>query len=212
MAGRIDLAGGDEAFVDLLDRFFGYRAPAVTQPGLAPAVTEMATGYALGRFEGLNNEPDMEAPWAYYYAGRPDRTAEVVHAAIHQQFGTGRGGLPGNDDSGGLSSWYVWASLGLFPVAGQNLFLIGPPSFGESRIRVSGGDALTIETRGFTEPHRGGPAQYVQSVEFNGAPLTRTWLRGTEVQHGGTLSIALGPEPGDWGTNDRPPSVSSSAT
>ena len=69
----------------------------------------------------------MEAPWAYHYAGRPDRTAEVVHAAVHNQFGTGRGGLPGNDDSGGLSSWYVWASLGLFPVAGQNLFLVNAP-------------------------------------------------------------------------------------
>ena len=171
----------------------------------------MAAGYALGRFEGLNNEPDMEAPWAYYYAGRPDRTAEVVHAAIQQQFGTGRGGLPGNDDSGGLSSWYVWASLGLFPVAGQNLFLIGPPSFAESRIRVLGGDAVTIETRGFVEPRRDGPAQYVQSVEFNGAPLTRPWLRGNEVHHGGSLCIELGPEPSDWGTLERPPSTGTSA-
>jgi putative alpha-1,2-mannosidase len=208
MAGRIDLAGGDEAFVSLLDRFFGFGAPAVSQPGLAPTVHEMAAGYALGRFEGLNNEPDMEAPWAYYYAGRPDRTAEIVHAAIHDQFSTGRGGLPGNDDSGALSSWYVWAALGLFPVAGQNLFLIGAPSFAESRIRVAGGDAVTIETQGFEEPRRGGPAQYVQSVEFNGAPLSRTWLRGNEVQHGGNLCIDLGPEPGAWGTLDRPPSTS----
>ena len=44
----------------------------------------------------------MEAPWAYHYAGRPDRTAEVVHAAVNNMFGLGRGGLPGNDDSGGF--------------------------------------------------------------------------------------------------------------
>ena len=87
------------------------------QLGERPGVEEMAAGYALNRFEGLNNEPDMEAPWAYHYAGRPDRTAEVVHAAVQNQFGIGRGGLPGNDDSGGLSSWYVWASLG--PVPGR---------------------------------------------------------------------------------------------
>ena len=54
-----------------------------------PALDELAAGYALNRFEGLNNEPDMEAPWAYHYAGRPDRTAEVVHAVVQQQFGTG---------------------------------------------------------------------------------------------------------------------------
>ena len=211
MARRIDLAGGDDAFVSLLDRFFGYGAAPVVQPGERPDAAEMAAGYALGRFEGLNNEPDMEAPWAYHYAGRPDRTAEVVHSAIHQQFGTGRGGLPGNDDSGGLSSWYVWASLGLFPVAGQNLFLVSAPSFAESRIRVTGGDSVTIETRGFVEPRRGGPPQYVQSVEFNGAPLERTWLRGTEVHHGGTLCIELGPEPSEWGAHDRPPSASAPA-
>lgn len=211
MAGRIDLAGGDEAFVGLLDRFFGFGAPPVRQPGLRPDATELAAGYALGRFEGLNNEPDMEAPWAYYYAGRPDRTAEVVHAAVQQQFGIGRGGLPGNDDSGGLSSWYVWASLGLFPVAGQNLFLIGPPSFAESRIRVAGGDSVTIETRGFVEPRPDGPPQYVQSVEFNGAPLRRTWLNGNEVHHGGGLCMELGPEPSDWGTLERPPSAGTSA-
>ncbi len=77
----------------------------------------------------------MEAPWAYHYAGRPDRTAEVVHAALTWQFGTGRGGLPGNDDSGGLSSWYVWASLGLFPIAGQNLFLVNAPAFERAALR-----------------------------------------------------------------------------
>ena len=116
----------------------------------------MAAGYALNRFEGLNNEPDMEAPWSYHYAGRPDRTAEVVQAIVQNQFGTGRGGLPGNDDSGGLSSWFVWASLGLFPVAGQNLFLISAPAWRESSIDV-GDRNLTIETTGFVEPTPDGP-------------------------------------------------------
>ncbi|QEO14852.1 glycoside hydrolase family 92 protein [Agromyces intestinalis] len=206
MAGRIELAGGDEAFTGLLDRFFGFGAPPVRQPGIRPDASEMTAGYALGRFEGLNNEPDMESPWAYTYAGRPDRTAEVVHAIVTQMFGTGRGGLPGNDDSGGLSSWYVWASLGLFPVAGQNLFLINAPSFAESRMRVAGDDVFRIETVGFTEPRPGGPVQYVQSVRFNGEPLARPWLRGAELRHGGTLTVELGSEPGEWGTTERPPS------
>jgi putative alpha-1,2-mannosidase len=169
----------------------------------------MARGYALNRFEGLNNEPDMEAPWAYQYAGRPDRTADVVHAVVHNQFGTGRGGLPGNDDSGGLSSWYVWATLGLFPVAGQSLFLINAPAWRESRIEVDG-SAMTIETGGFVEPEPGGPVQYVQSVQLDGVPLERTWLTGTELHRGGRLRVELGPVPGRWGTDVRPPSASTS--
>ncbi|CAM3744090.1 glycoside hydrolase domain-containing protein [Occultella aeris] len=207
MGQRIRLAGGDAAFVDLLDRFFGFGADPVRQPGRSPDATEMAAGYALNRFEGLNNEPDMEAPWAYTYAGRPDRTTEVVHAAVHQMFGTGRGGLPGNDDSGGLSSWYVWASLGLFPVAGQNLFLVNTPHFRRSRISVAGG-SFEITTVGFLEPGPDVPVQYVQSVTFDGEPLQRAWLGGSEVHAGGRLEVSLGPGPSDWGTTERPPSVS----
>lgn len=207
MAGRIALAGGDDAFVRLLDRFFGFGAPPVVQPGLQPELAEMAAGYRLDRFEGLNNEPDMEAPYAYHWAGRPDRTAQVVHDVVLNQFGTGRGGLPGNDDSGGLSSWYVWASLGLFPVAGQNRFLVNAPSWRAAALEV-GGRSLTIETEGFREPEPGGPAQYVQGITFNGRPLDRSWLSGHEVHRGGHLQVRLGVEPNSWGTDlaSRPPS------
>ena len=205
MAGRIEAAGGPERFLALLDRFFGYGAEPVVQSGVRPSADEVRTGFALGRFEGLNNEPDMEAPWAYHYLGRPDRTAEIVHDVIHQQFGTGRGGLPGNDDSGGLSSWYVWATLGLFPVAGQALFLVNAPAVAESTIRV-GDAALRIDTSGFVEPFAGGPAQYVRSATFNGQPLEQSWLRAAEVHRGGHLHLELGAEPSGWGTAQPPPS------
>jgi putative alpha-1,2-mannosidase len=210
MAARIALSGGDDAFVEMLDRFFGFGADPVKQPGVRPGAEEMVAGYALHRFEGLNNEPDMDAPWAYQYAGRPDRTAEVVHAIVHQQFGTGRGGLPGNDDSGGLSSWYVWASLGLFPVVGQSLFLLNAPSWRSSRIRVAGGE-LVIETSGFVEPTPDGPPQDVRSVRLDGQPLERSWLTGAEVHRGGVVSVELGPHPSGWGTTVRPPSQSTAA-
>jgi predicted alpha-1,2-mannosidase len=207
MRARIALAGGDAAFVGLLDRFFGYDAAPVTQPGVAPGVAEMNAGYGLCRFEGLNNEPDYEAPWSYHYAGRPDRTAEVVHAAVANQFGTGRGGLPGNDDSGGLSAWYVWATLGLFPVAGQNLFLVSAPAVAESTGRLPEGE-LSITTTGFEPVEAGGPVSYVQSVAVDGKTLERPWISGRELRHIRNLHIELGPQPSGWGTRIRPPSTS----
>jgi putative alpha-1,2-mannosidase len=211
MDARIALSGGPELFVEQLDAFFGYGADPVAQPGTNPPLAEMVAGYQLGRFEGLNNEPDMEAPWAYHYAGRPDRTTEIVHNVLLQQFGIGRGGLPGNDDSGGLSSWNVWASLGLFPVAGQNMFLLNAPLFAKASIAVAGGQ-FTISTTNFTTPVRGGPVQYVQSMHLNGAPLERTWLTGAEVHAGGELSVDLGPHPSDWGRSHLPPSESTQLT
>ncbi|MFC6083249.1 GH92 family glycosyl hydrolase [Sphaerisporangium aureirubrum] len=214
MAARIALIGGDRAFVDKLDKFFGFGAAPVTQPGRRPQLAEMAAGYALNRFEGLNNEPDMEAPWAYHYAGRPDRTAQVVQAALTWQFGTGPGGLPGNDDSGGLSSWYVWASLGLFPVAGQNMFLVNAPAFARAALQV-GGNEFVIETSGHRETpigvdgiDRDPPAQYVQAATLNGEPLHTTHLSAATVHRGGVLHLRLGPEPSAWGRGIRPPSLS----
>jgi predicted alpha-1,2-mannosidase len=214
MAGRIAMAGGDTSFVAMLDAFFGYGAPAVVQPGVRPDPAEMAVGYALNRFEGLNNEPDMEAPWSYHYAGRPDRTAEVVHAALTWQFGTGPGGLAGNDDSGGLSSWYVWASLGLFPIAGQNLFLVNAPAFERATIHGRDGD-FVIETSGHRETaissdglDRVPPPQYVQSARLNGRPLDMAHLSAADVHAGGRLHLRLGPEPSEWGHKIRPPSLS----
>jgi putative alpha-1,2-mannosidase len=130
------------------------------------------------------------------------------------QFGTGPGGLPGNDDSGGLSSWYVWASLGLFPVAGQNLFLINAPAFERAAINV--GDAeFVVETSGHREApigvegiDREPRALYVQSATLDGRPLLTTHLRATDVHRGGRLHLRLGPEPSAWGRGVRPPSLS----
>jgi putative alpha-1,2-mannosidase len=205
MAARIELAGGEQRFSDLLDRFFGFGEPPVKQLGVSPDAEALSAGYALDRFEGLNNEPDMEAPWAYHYVGRPDRTADVVHAVVNNQFGTGRGGLPGNDDSGGLSSWYVWASIGLFPVAGQQLFLVNTPSFAQTRIDV-GNATFVVETTGFVEPEPDGPAQYVRAATLDGVTLDRTWITAAELHRGGVLHLELGSEPDAWGTGCRPPS------
>ncbi|GAB95161.1 putative alpha-1,2-mannosidase [Kineosphaera limosa] len=208
MATRIELAGGQERFVGLLDRFFGVGAPPVRQPGIHPSKEELAAGYALGRFEGLNNEPDLDAPWAYHYAGRPERTAQIVHAAIANQFGVGRGGLPGNDDSGGLSAWYVWATLGLFPVAGQDGFLLGPPAVAQAELARPEGDLL-ITTEGLRVPEPGGPVSYVRSVQVDGREHAGTWLPGRAARRAQHIHLELGDEPSSWGRRTRPPSHSS---
>ena len=112
--------------------------------------------------------------------------------------------------AGQITAWNLRMSLPIrWTVAGQNLFLINAPAWRESRIEV-GACGMTIETRGFVEPAPGGPVQYVQSVQLDGAPLERTWLTGTELHRGGRLLVELGPVPGRWGTDVRPPSDSTS--
>jgi len=200
MASRISLAGGDMAFVDLLDTFFGYASDPISAPGVSPCRAEMAEGELLGRFEGFNNEPDMESPYAYIYAGRHDRACEVIRAGLTQCYGDSRGGLVGNDDSGGMSSWYVWSALGLFPVAGQDVFLIGSPLFEHAKVQFGPEHAFTIETSG-----HGSESPYVRAVSLNGKPHTRPFLSWNELCSGGTLSIDMTSDPTVW-THERPPS------
>jgi putative alpha-1,2-mannosidase len=101
----------------------------------------------------------------------------------------------------------VWASLGLFPVAGQSLYLLNAPSVRAARLLL-GTTELALETSGFVEPESGGPVQYVQSVTFNGEPLDRTWLSASEIHSGGDLHVELGEEPSGWGRSSVPPSIS----
>ncbi len=112
MQGLIDMQGGDEAFVKNLDWYFN----------LTPNNTTF-------QFQGLNNEVDYTTPFAYLYAGMPSRTQQILRVSLAYRFKNTRGGLPGNDDSGAMSTWYAWNCMGLFPVTGQDIFLIGSPKF-----------------------------------------------------------------------------------
>ena len=201
MAARIALYPSEQAFVDELDRFFGYGQPPVRQAVVPGDRETMAWGFSLNRFEGLNNEPDMETPYAYTYAGRPDRTAEVVRAGMRYMFTTGRGGLPGNDDSGGTSSWYVWNAVGLFPVAGKPFMLIGSPLFDAATLRF-GSAKVRIEAI-----DNGDERIYVQRAAWNGQALDRAYLTLDELLAGGTLRLWMGPAPSGWARASRPPAM-----
>lgn len=129
MPTRIAIAGSDADFAKQLDRFFGYDRKPV--PGLGgPLWTEeRSLRMGEGRFDGLNNETMLETPYACAYAGRHDRTCEIVQSVRDQRYADTPGGIPCNDDAGALSSWYVWTAIGLFPVFGQGILLIGAPMF-----------------------------------------------------------------------------------
>jgi putative alpha-1,2-mannosidase len=144
MPARIDAAGGAEKFEALLDHFFGFNAEPLERPTRDTPDAEMNRQLEVGRFEGLNNEPDMETPHAYRWINRDEKAERVLDAVFKHQFTTGRGGLPGNDDSGGLSSWYVWHTLGLCPVAGQDRLIRGRCRVNAARVRWPDGDELAL--------------------------------------------------------------------
>lgn len=187
MDKRIDIAGGKERFIELLDKFFGYGEPDVIQ-AIDPHNPEiMKAGEKLGRFEGFNNESDTESPYSYIYADRHDRTCEIIRAGMKYMFTKGRGGLPGNNDTDALSSYYVMAALGIFPVAGQNLFLLGSPVISGGEIMLSSGNVLKIIVNNNSDENI-----YVQKVSFNGKEITDFRISADLLLSGGTLYFEMG--------------------
>ncbi len=190
MDERIELAGGKENFVRLLDSFFGYGKPDTVQPVDPYDYEPVARGMTLGRFEGFNNESDTEAPFSYIYAGRHDRTCEILRAGMKYMFTSGRGGLPGNNDSGALSSYYVFAALGIYPLAGHKDFLIGSPFVDSAEISLSTGNTLKISVK-----NSGDKNIYVQSVCFNGNRITDFRIPAKELMNGGELAFVMSDKP-----------------
>ena len=185
MEERIALMGR-EKFVEALDGFFGYTRSAVEQV-LTPELDPLSLG--LHSFEGFNNESDMEAPFAYLYAGRHDRVCEIMRAGMKYMFSRGRGGLPGNNDSGALSSLYVFSALGLFPVSGQDLMLIGSPSVNGAALTLANGKELKIRVYDNDSSHI-----YVKKALFNGRELTDMRMSVREMMEGGRLEFYMSRE------------------
>ncbi|MBM4354017.1 MAG: glycoside hydrolase family 92 protein [Deltaproteobacteria bacterium] len=168
----IELMGGPEVFCERLDEFFDkdYFSP--------------------------DNEPDFHVPWLYDLAGQPWKTQARVRKILDTAFSTAPNGLPGNDDSGATSAWFVFAALGLYPVApADGRYLLSTPMFAKAWIRlnpaVNGGTAFLIECTNHSPENI-----YIQSAMLNGNPLDRPWITWDELTRGGTLSLTLGPEPG----------------
>jgi predicted alpha-1,2-mannosidase len=158
----------------------------------------VAGGNAL-RYDPTN-EPGIHAPWLYNALGQPWKTQATVRQIVDTVYTTGPGGLPGNDDLGTMSAWYVYAAMGLYPqVPGRAETLLTSPSFPRVEIARSNGVHLTVTADS--------TSTYIQRVTVNGAPYSRSWLDESFVTQGGTVDFGLGTAANTtWATSaaDRP--------
>ncbi|HKI87690.1 MAG TPA: glycoside hydrolase domain-containing protein, partial [Draconibacterium sp.] len=116
------------------------------------------------------------------------------------RFNNSPGGYPGNEDSGAMSSWYCWNSMGIFPIAGQDIFLIGSPTFQKVSFAVRG-NTFEIITKNNSLNNI-----YIQSATLNGKPYNKPYLHFEDLEKGGQIVFEMGKNPSDWGANQPPPS------
>lgn len=181
MRRLIEMAGGNADFIRRLDWTF-----------------------LRGHFD-VTNEPGFLLPVLYNYAGRPDKTADIVHLILEKAFSDTRAGIPGNDDSGAMSSWLIFSTLGIFPIAGQDVYLISTPSIPDASLDLGNGRKLRIVAKNLD---LNGLNRYVQSATLNGIDLPNAWFRHSQIKDGATLVLTMGSAPSKWGTATPPPSMS----
>jgi predicted alpha-1,2-mannosidase len=193
--GLMDAMGGNEAAVRRLDVFFH------NEDG----------SWALTRLGGLksdvSNEPSVGAPWMYLFAGRPDKAQATVREALNVLWSDRPHGIPGNDDLGAMSSWYVWAALGLYPaLPGRAELLVGSPLFPYTLIHRATGARIVIQA-----PEARSDAPFVRALRVDGKDWSKPWLPEVFMEDGGELVFDLSDEPDlSWGSapKDAPPSLS----
>ena len=205
------------AWPDLIDAIGG-KANAVTRLNtlfsIDDALTLVPTRKQLNGGQDattyyMGNEMGFPAPWAYNWAGRPQSTQYIVQQLMDTAFTTGRDGLPGNDDFGALSSWYVFAALGMFPVSqADGGMALSTPQFPAMTVHL--GDR-TVRIVTDEDP---AAAPFIQSMSVNGTAQDRSWasLETLAGAKNTEISYDLGAAPSTWATTTDPTGPATSQT
>ena len=184
LKGLINKIGGNEFAEKRLDTLF----------------TRLDAKYEDDWF-AAGNEPDFQVPWTYNWISKPNKTSQTISRILNEQYNSSVSGLPGNDDLGTMGAWYVFASIGLYPmIPGVGGFSINIPAFENISIDLPNNNFLKI--------NKTGPDNFfIKSLSFNDTFHNSTWINWNKISKGGVLSFEItNNNQSNWGTNKSPPS------
>jgi predicted alpha-1,2-mannosidase len=168
-------SGGEKAFINRLDTFFN-------------------TEYNVA------NEPSFLTPCLYHWVGKPYLSSDRICTIIKNNFNTTHEGLPGNDDSGAMSSWLAFHMMGLYPNAGQPYYLLNTPLIKETTLQLENGKSFKITTKKLSDKNK-----YIKTALLNGKPYNKAWILHDDITNGGELILEMDSKPSAWGTTILPP-------
>lgn len=207
VAGLIDLMGGEQKFADKLDTFFtmestydlGHYGQVIHE------MREMELAN-MGQY-AHGNQPVLHVAYLYNYVGQPWKTQSRVRKILDQLYSYTDKGYPGDEDQGGMSSWYVLSAMGLYSVTpGTVQYNLGSPLFDKITITTEAGKKFVINASDNSAEN-----VYVQSASLNGADYTKNYIDYQDIMNGGTLQLQMSDTPAkDRGImeSDKPYSVS----
>jgi len=185
-AGMIDLMGGKEKFSTHLDSLFTMELPDKYFENTEDISREGIIGnYVHG------NEPSHHVAYLYNWTDDAYKAQDKIRMILKEKYMTGSDGLSGNDDFGQMSAWYLFSSLGFYPVApGSVDYALGSPAVKEATLNLDNGNTFKVEAKNQSEKN-----VYVRKVELNGQELTETFITHDQVMNGGTLTFYMSRKP-----------------
>lgn len=187
--GFIELHGGPDAFTTKLEQLFT-ESSEISGDNVSADISGLIGQYAHG------NEPSHHIAYLFNKAKKPWKTQEWVREILETQYNTQPDGLSGNEDCGQMSAWYVFSSMGLYPMnPASGEYELGSPLFTKVTISVSDTKDFSIVAENTSSVNK-----YIQSAKLNGKLLQRTFITHEELMAGGTLEFDMGPDPNkNWG-------------
>lgn len=189
--GLIDLYGSDERFTMKMDSVFSL--PNIIKPGTyGNVIHEMKEMEIAGMGQYAHgNQPIQHMPYLYSYAGQPWKTQYWVRQIVERLYNSTEKGFPGDEDQGGMSSWYILSALGIYAVCpGTDEYVIGSPLFRKATITMEDGKQFVIEAENNRRENC-----YIQSGTLNGRPLDKNYIHYSDIADGGVLRFKMGSQP-----------------
>jgi predicted alpha-1,2-mannosidase len=189
--GLIALVGGKQQFVKRLDHLFDTevsREKIKEHEDIAGLIGQYVQG----------NEPSHHIAYLYNYAGQPWKTQERIHQVMDAMYYARPDGLPGNDDLGQMSAWYIFSAMGFYPVSpNDESYAIGTPRLERAVLKLAGGKRFTMIAHGLDAKH-----YYIDHATLNGKPLQRAFIDHKDIVAGSTLEFHMRATPNKaWPAN-----------
>ncbi|HEY4325057.1 MAG TPA: GH92 family glycosyl hydrolase [Mucilaginibacter sp.] len=196
--GLMTLLGGEKGFITKLDSLFTIQP--TPDPRTPVDITGLIGEYAHG------DEPSHHITYLYAYAGQQWKTAEKVRFILNNMYQNSIDGISGNEDCGQMSAWYIFSSLGFYPVFPANgAYVFGSPLFDKATLNLGGGKTFIVQAINNSPGN-----MYIQSVTLNGEKYDKSYIMHKDITKGGVLKITMGNKPNlNFGTiaASRPRSV-----
>ncbi len=201
----IELHGGKKAFANKLTNLANTQ-PTFGVDGYGFEIHEMSEMASIDFGQiAISNQPSFHIPYLFNYVGESSTSQVILKQLMTEQFNTSWNGFPGDEDNGSMASWFVFSSLGFYPVTpGSGEYVLGIPLFDSAVIHLENGKDITINTKA-NKPH----LNFVKSVSLNDKDYSKVFFNHEDLIKGANIDfeLSIAPSKKDFLNSDMPFSI-----